>query len=89
MKDELISPQSSHRRYRGLLSKHPGKIGFSEREFRDYLIANQCFQDDCIKISAVDDDCKIQLSDIVIQRKDWYVCPKDKPIMEKRLRGAE
>lgn len=88
MKDELISPQSVHNRYRVLLRKFP-KIGFSEIELRDYLMKINCLHEDYIKTVNIPDDKVLELSDLYLKKRDWTISPKDKRCVQKSLRGEK
>lgn len=89
MKNEPISPQSVHNRYTGLLSKYPGRIGFSEIEFRDYLKSINCLQEDYVKTVPIHEDKMLELSDLYLQKRDWKISPKDKRCVQQSLRGEK
>ena len=87
MKGDLISPQSVHNRYTGLLSKYPGRIGFSEIELREYLIKNGCLHEDYVKTLPISENKVLELSDLYLQKRDWTINPKDKRCVQESLRG--
>lgn len=88
MKDELISPQSVHNRYRVLLRKFP-KIGFSEIELRDYLMKIGCLHEDYIKTVPISEGKMLELSDLYLQKRDWKISPRDAHEVQKSLRGEK
>ena len=89
MKGEPISPQSVHNRYTSLLSKYPGRVCFSEIEFRDYLKSIQCLHEDYVKIVSIPEDKMLELSDLYLQKRDWKISPKDKLCVQQSLRGEK
>ena len=89
MKGDLISSQSVHNRYTGLLSKYPGRIGFSEIELRDYLMKIGCLHEDYVKTRPISENKVLELSDLYLQKRDWTINPKDKRCLQKSLRGEK
>lgn len=88
MKGDLISLQSIHKRYCSLLNKHKN-LGFSEVELREYLQKIGCLQEDYVKTVPIPENGVLTLDHLYLKKRDWKISPKDKPRMDKKLRGEE